>query len=148
MSLSRDFIEFIECLNKRRVEYLLVGGHAVAFHGWPRFTKDIDFWINPTRENAERLLLALDDFGFSDIGLSPEDFSEKGKVVQLGLPPNRIDLITTAEGIDFSSSWSRRIETDYAGSILLVIHKDDLLQNKKTMSRKQDIIDIEKLEQE
>lgn len=145
MSLSKDFVEFIECLNRRAVEYLLVGGHAVAFHGWPRFTKDIDFWIQPTPKNARRVLLALDDFGFGDVGLHAADFSTPGKVVQLGVPPNRIDLVTTVDGVDFKAAWNRRIESDYDGIRLLVIDREDLITNKRTVGRTQDQLDLEKL---
>ena len=145
MSLSKDFVEFVECLNRRTVDYLLVGGHAVAFHGWPRFTKDIDFWIRPTPDNAQRVLLALDDFGFGDVGLNTRDFSIPGKVVQLGVPPNRIDLITRVDGVEFKTAWKRRIKSEYAGIRLLVIHRDDLFTNKQTVGRLQDRLDIEKL---
>jgi len=145
MSLSRDFIEFVKCLNRRGVEYLLVGGHAVAFHGRPRFTKDIDFWIRLSPANAKKMIEALADFGFGDAGIRKEDLSTPGKVVQLGLPPNRIDLVTSAEGVDFGEAWKRRIETQYAGQKLFVIHLQDLVRNKKAMGRKQDLVDLDYL---
>ncbi len=146
MSLSKDFIEFIECLNKRQVDYLLVGGHALAFHGWPRFTKDIDFWIRATSENADRVLLSLEDFGLGDLGLDRNDFCTPGKIVQLGLPPNRIDLITSIDGVDFDVAFSRRVKTKYAGMPLNVIHRDDLIANKRACGREQDLLDIRILE--
>ncbi len=142
MSLSKDFIEFIKYLTKRQVKYLLVGGHALAFHGWPRFTKDIDFWIGPTPGNASRILLALDDFGFVDVELTQTDFSIPGKIIQLGFPPNRIDLITTIDGVDFNSAFARKIESTYQGVPLLVIHRDDLIANKKATGREQDLLDL------
>lgn len=145
MSLSKDFVEFIECLNAASVEYLLVGGHAVAFHGRPRFTKDIDFWVRPAPDNARRLLRALAAFGFGDIDLSEADLSVPGKVVQLGVPPNRIDLVTSIEGVDFEAAWSRRVESDYLGSRLPVIHRDDLRANKQAVGRPQDLLDLEAL---
>ena len=98
MTLSQDFIEFVECLNKKRVDYLLVGGHALAFHGFPRFTKDIDFRVRPTVSNARRVLQALAEFGFDDPDVTTDDLSSLGKIVQLGLPPNRIDLVTSIDG--------------------------------------------------
>jgi hypothetical protein len=145
MSLSKDFKEFIECLNKRGVEYLLVGGHAVAFWGWPRFTKDIDFWIRPTPENAGRMLQALSDFGFEQVKLGEEDFTTPGKIVQLGVPPNRIDLVTSIDGVEFGQAWERRVETEYAGARLLVIHRDDLIANKRASGREQDVLDLNAL---
>ena len=142
MSLSRDFVEFIEFLISRQVDYLLVGGHALAFHGLPRFTKDIDFWVRPTAENAEKILLALDDFGFSKIGLTAEDFTIPGRVVQLGQPPNRIDLLTSIDGVKFDLAFSRRVESEYMGSRLWVIGKEELIENKRSTGRKQDLLDV------
>ena len=145
MSLSKDFVEFIECLNQSRVEYLLVGGHALAFHGLPRFTKDIDFWIRPSENNARRMLEALRGFGFGELDLSAGDFTTPGKVVQLGVPPNRIDIVNTIDGVEFEWAWSRRVQSEYAGIPLLVIHKEDLVANKKATGRRQDLLDVEKL---
>lgn len=93
--LQTDLREFIALFNSRKVEYLVVGGHAVAFHGHPRFTGDIDFFIRATPDNAERVLQALADFGFGGIGLSGDDLVAPGQVVQLGRPPNRIDILTS-----------------------------------------------------
>ena len=143
MSLSKDFVEFVACLNARSVEYLLVGGYAVAFHGKPRFTKDIDFWIRASPANADRLMEALDDFDFGGLGLRREDFSVPGKVVQLGVPPNRIDLITSVDGVDFDAAWCRRVESDYGEVSLAVIHRDDLIRNKETTGRPQDLLDVD-----
>lgn len=148
MSLSKDFVAFIKCLTDRKVEYLLVGGHALAFHGWPRFTKDIDFWIRADDENAGRIFLALDDFGFSEIGLTKSDFTSPHKVIQLGLPPNRIDLLTSIDGVEFDGAYARRIESSYAGVPLLVIHIDDLIANKRASGRAQDMVDLGKLKSE
>jgi hypothetical protein len=145
MSLNKDFVEFIECLTKRRVEYLLVGGHALAFYGWPRFTKDIDFWVCASEDNAARILLALTDFGFGNIELTKEDFTSLGKIIQLGVPPNRIDLLTSIDGVDFDSAYARKVETIYASIPLNVIHLDDLVANKKASGREQDLVDLKKL---
>jgi hypothetical protein len=145
MSLSKDFVEFIECLNDRRVDYLLVGAHALAFHGLPRFTKDIDFWVRPTAENAARLLAALAAFGFDDIGLAPEDFTDTGKVIQLGQPPNRIDLVTSVDGVEFDGAFDRRVESSYKGHPLMVISRKDLIANKQATGREQDLLDVKLL---
>ena len=95
--LGKDFSEFIASLNKRGVEYLVIGGYAVAFHGHPRYTKDIDLWVGNDQANVERLLLALADFGMGSLGLTADDFTRDGQMVQLGYPPNRIDLIVGLE---------------------------------------------------
>ncbi len=145
MSLSRDFVEFIECLISRQVDYLLVGGHALAFHGLPRFTKDIDFWVRPTAENAEKIILALDDFGFSEIGLTREDFTIPGRIVQLGQPPNRIDILTSIDGVEFDLAFSNRVKSEYRGSRLWVIGREELILNKRSTGRKQDLLDVELL---
>jgi hypothetical protein len=145
MSLNRDFVEFIECLNESGVEYLLVGGYAVAFHGRPRFTKDIDFWVRPEPANAQRVLAALARFGFADLGLTAQDFSAPDRVVQLGVAPNRIDLVTSIDGVDFASAWPRRVESQHGETRLLVIHRDDLAANKKASGRPQDLLDLDYL---
>jgi hypothetical protein len=146
MSLSSDFVEFIECLNRKRVEYLLVGGHALAFHGVPRFTKDIDFWVRPERANASRLLEALAEFGFSSTGLIVDDFATPGKIVQLGIEPNRIDLITRVDGVEFDEAWSQRIATTYHYVALHVLSLPLLIANKRSTGRDQDALDAKMLE--
>jgi len=95
VKLGKDLREFIELLNSRRVDYIVVGGHAVAFHGHPRFTGDIDFLLRPSQDNVERLIGAVEEFGFSEMSLSPDDFTRPNTVVQLGYPQNRIDLLTS-----------------------------------------------------
>ena len=105
MIISPDFKEFITLLNTHNVRYLVVGGYAVAFHGHPRYTKDIDIWLERTLENAARLLAALDAFGFGSLGLKVEDFLQPGYTIQLGYPPNRIDLLTSLSELDFSSCY-------------------------------------------
>lgn len=145
MSLNRDFVEFIACLNESGVEYLLVGGYAVAFHGRPRFTKAIDFWVRPEPANAQRVLDALARFGFADLGLTAEDFSTPDRVVQLGVAPNRIDLVTSIDGVTFEAAWPRRVESQHGETRLLVIHRDDLAANKKASGRPQDLLDLDYL---
>jgi hypothetical protein len=145
MSLSSDFVEFIGCLSRNRVEYLLVGGHALAFHGVPRFTKDIDFWVRPERANASRLLDALAEFGFASAGLTVDDFAAPGKIVQLGIEPNRIDLITRVDGVEFGEAWSQRIATTYRGVALNVLSLPLLITNKRSTGRKQDALDADTL---
>ncbi len=105
---NRDFEELFECLRGRRVRALVVGAHAVAYHAKPRYTKDIDLLIEPSEANAERLLQALDDFGFGGLDLTVEDFASPGKIVQLGYEPNRVDFITSLGSVSFEEAWAGR----------------------------------------
>jgi len=106
--LSQDFKEFLELLNVNQVRYLVVDGYAVAIHGHPRYTKDIDIWIESTPENAEKLVLALDQFGFASLGLKESDFREPDTIIQLGYPPNRIDLLTSLLGVEISECYAEK----------------------------------------
>jgi hypothetical protein len=99
--LNQDFKEFIQLLNANQVKYLVIGGYAVAIHGHPRYTKDIDIWIETSPENSQKLMEALIEFGFGSLGLNVEGFQSPDQIIQLGYPPNRIDLITTPDGIEF-----------------------------------------------
>jgi len=108
--LNQDFKEFIQLLNKNQVKYLVIGGYAVAIHGHPRYTKDIDIWLEMSEENSQKLIKALTEFGFGSLGLTPEDFQTPDQIVQLGYPPSRIDLITTPDGIDFQTCYDSKIE--------------------------------------
>ena len=143
--LNRDFREFIESLNSNKVKYLILGGYAVAFHGHPRYTKDLDVWLELSEENAERVLQALNDFGFGGMNLTKEDFLEKGQVVQLGYPPNRIDLINSPDGVDFSECYASRLEINIEGLNISVIDLQSLKKNKKASGRLQDLADLENL---
>lgn len=146
MKLQNDLREFIVLLNSLKVDYLIVGGHAVAFHGYPRFTGDIDFFVRPTLENAERLVSVLRAFGFTDPGLVPETFSQPRKVVQLGVPPNRIDLLTRIDGVSFEEAWAGRIESELDSMPVNFIGKAELVKNKRTAGRSKDNADVEKLD--
>ena len=133
--LQTDLREFIALLNSRKVEYLVVGGHAVAFHGHPRFTGDIDFFIRATPDNAQRVLDALADFGFGGIGLSCDDLVEPEQVVQLGRPPNRIDILTSISGVDFDDAWVARVPADLDGEPVQFLGWRHLIQNKQASLR-------------
>ena len=146
MVINKDFREFIECLNKHKAEYLVVGGYAVAFHGHPRYTKNLDIWIRVSAENADKLLKAINDFGFSSLGLTKNDFETPELIIQLGNPPNRIDIITTASGIKFEDSYPHRIVENIEGLEVNFIDIENLKINKKATGRHQDLADIENLE--
>ena len=145
MNLTKDLKEFVALLNAANVKYLLVGGHAVAFHGHPRYTGDIDFFVEPSLENGARLARLFTDFGFGDLGFVAEDFTEPGTVIQLGRPPCRIDILPSLDGIEFEAAWNERIEAVLDGEPMHVISREMLVKNKRATARPQDMADIEKL---
>lgn len=140
---SRDYEEFIESLNRNGARFLIVGAHAVAFHARPRATKDLDLYIEPTPENAERVLLAIRDFLGADIGISAADLSTPGRIVQLGVAPMRIDLMARLAGVaDFESVWSRRVGAVFGNVPAAYIALDDLIRAKTKAGREQDKADV------
>lgn len=143
--LQADLREFIILLNSHNVEYILVGGHAVAFHGYPRFTGDIDFLIRTTPHNVQRVLDVLTAFGFGGLGISENDLLEPGHVVQLGQPPNRIDILTSISGVDFDSAWHARVQTTIGEQTVPLIGWSELVRNKRAAGRQKDLADLEKL---
>jgi hypothetical protein len=134
------------CFAAHRVRYLVVGGHAVAFHAKPRFTKDIDVWLETTADNARRVLAALDEFGFGTVGLREEDFTTPGMVVQLGVAPNRIDLLTAIDGVEFAEAWEGRVEGAFGDQRVSYLGRRELVRNKTASGRAQDLADLEALE--
>jgi hypothetical protein len=143
--LNQDFKEFVESLNDNRVRYLVIGGYAVAYHGYPRYTKAIDIWIESTPENAANLVKALDQFGFASLGLQAADFLAPGQIIQLGYPPNRIDLLTTASGVEFGACYASRVEVVVDEVSVNFIDLDNLRKNKQAAGRLQDLADLENL---
>lgn len=141
LTLSDDFRDMIGLLNEEQVEYLLIGGWAVSFHARFRVTEDIDFWVRPTKENAERVMRALVRFGAPTEGLSVADFAQPRYGLQIGRPPVRIDFLTTIKGLAFDQAWQNRIEEQLAGQKIYVIGRDDLLANKIEVGREKDIAD-------
>jgi hypothetical protein len=144
--LNPDFREFVQSLNASQAHYLVVGGYAVAFHGHPRYTKDMDVWIESSSENAAKVVAALDKFGFGSLGLHATDFLMPNQIIQLGYPPNRIDLLTTLSGVDFMSCYVARVVVDVEGVSVTFIDLDNLRKNKKASGRLQDLADLENLE--
>ena len=143
--LNKDFREFVESLNSNKVKYLIVGGYAIAFHGHPRYTKDLDVWLELSEENASNVMKALKDFGFGDLEISKEDFLHEGMVIQIGYPPNRIDLINSPDGVDFDECYVSKIEVEIDGVKISLIDLENLKKNKKASGRLQDLADLEKL---
>lgn len=146
MKLVKDFEAFIELLNKNEVKYLVVGGYAFAIHAYPRFTNDIDFFILSTTSNANKIVSVLIEFGFDTTSFSPDDLLIKDKVIQLGEPPYRIDLLTSIDGVDFDEAWQRKVTSKYGDQVLYFISKEDLITNKKASGRKKDLDDLGELE--
>ncbi|WP_066349666.1 hypothetical protein [Geminocystis sp. NIES-3708] len=144
--LNQDFKEFIQFLNANQVRYLIVGGYAVAIHGHPRYTKDIDIWIEMSNDNATNIIKALNDFGFGSLGLKREDFVTPDQIIQLGYPPHRIDILTTIDGVDFASCYPSKIEIIIDNIVVNFIDLDNLKKNKKASGRLQDLADLENLQ--
>ena len=143
-TLNDNFRDMIGLLNAERVEYLLIGGWAVSFHARFRMTEDIDFWVRPSRENAERVMRALVRFGapVDGLGLSEQDFATPRFGIQFGRPPVRIDLLTTMKGLDFEKAWANRVVEKLGGIDVNVIGRDDLLRNKIEVGRDKDLLDV------
>ena len=142
---TQDFREFIELLIKNKAEYLIVGGYAVGIHGHPRYTGDLDIWLNPTPKNAELILKSVNEFGFSSFKLTQADFTKSGNVIQLGYPPLRIDLLTEIDGVTFDECYKNRKEVILEELKVNFIGYNDLLKNKKETGRPRDIDDIDNL---
>jgi predicted nucleotidyltransferase len=143
--LNQDFREFIQSLNDNHVRYLVVGGYAVAFHGHPRYTKDIDVWIEMSAENASNVVAALEQFGFGSLGLRESDFLTPDQVIQLGHPPSRIDLLCTVSGVSFAECYESRVMVEIDGVPVNFINLENLRKNKAASGRHQDLADLENL---
>ena len=142
---SQDFKEFIELLIRNKAEYLIVGGYAVGIHGHPRYTGDLDIWLNPTPDNAELVLKSVNEFGFSSFKLTTSDFTKPGNVIQLGYPPLRIDLLTEIDGVTFEDCFKNKRQVTIDNLIVNFIGYEDLLKNKRESGRPRDIDDIDNL---
>ncbi len=143
MKIIKDLQEFLALLQKNDVRYLIVGGYAIAYHARPRYTDDIDIWIEANPANAVKIINVLSEFGFPTETLNPDEISEKGKIIQLGLPPNRIDIITSIEGVDFEEAWGNREKGSIGTIPVNIISFDDLMKNKKSTARLKDRLDVE-----
>lgn len=144
-SLTRDFKEFLRLLNDHRVEYLVIGGHAVAFHGHPRATADLDVWVAVHPENASRLVDALREFGFDLPELKPDLFLQPDRVIRMGVPPNRIEIQTGIDGVRFTDCHPRGIAADLDGVRVHFISLSDLKTNKQASGRNKDLADLDQL---
>lgn len=146
--LSKDFKEFVALLKKHEAEYMIVGGYAVGVHGYPRYTGDLDIWLNPTVANAKSVLKAIDDFGFGSFNLTVDDLTKEANVIQFGQPPLRIDLLTSIDGVTFNASFANRKEVTFDGLSMNFIGYHDLVTNKKATGRHRDLDDVENMSPE
>ena len=145
MKVEKDFEEFIRLLNYHKVKYLIVGAYAVIFHSLPRNTGDIDFFIEASEENSDRILRVLKDFGFGELDFKKEDFLNPDIVIQLGYSPNRIDIITGISGITFSEAYQNKVKSKLGSEEVYFISGPDLLKNKDSAGRAKDLADAELL---
>lgn len=145
MKLQKDLREFIGLLNSTGVEYVIAGAHCLAFYGVPRYTGDVDFFVKVSPENADRIEKVIQDFGFGQTGLKREDFLAPDQVIQLGLAPNRIDILTGIDGVTFVEAWASRQTVMLDGLSVPILSRDLLIRNKLAVGRPQDIADVERL---
>ena len=144
--LSQDFKEFVQLLIENKVEYLIVGGYAVGIHGYPRFTGDLDIWLNPTSGNALKILHCIRQFGFESFHFTEKDFTAIGRVIQLGYPPLRIVLLSEIDGVLFTDCYQNKVMFEIEGMSVNFISYQDLIKNKTSSGRLRDLDDIENLE--
>jgi predicted nucleotidyltransferase len=144
--LSNDLREFIHLLNTKSVKYVLVGAWALAFHGRPRYTGDIDFFVARNPENADRIMEVIEDFGFGQTGIERDDFLHVDHVIQLGREPNRIDILTGISGVTFDEAWQSREQGNISAVAMFVISRDLLIKNKRAANRDKDQGDVKLLE--
>jgi predicted nucleotidyltransferase len=144
-TIAKDFKEFLKLLEEKSVEYLVVGGYAVAYHGYPRATIDFDIWVRPTIENARRVYKALEEFGFPTGGMGETTFATQGVGARMGVPPMRLELITFADGLVFEAAYANRVRARMDEIDVNLISLDDLKLNKKTVGRNKDLADLDHL---
>ncbi|MBL1141688.1 MAG: hypothetical protein HND53_06615 [Proteobacteria bacterium] len=145
MEVLSDFKERLELFNSHKINYLVAGGYALAYHGAPRFTGDIDLYVKPDSENAEHILNALQEFGFGSLKLTKEDFMEPGQIIQLGMPPGRIDIITSISGVDWEEAFTGKVEGTCGGVPVNFLGREQFIKNKKATGRAKDLADLEAL---
>jgi hypothetical protein len=146
--LNEDFLDMLSALSEAGVEFLVVGAHALAFHGHVRATGDLDIWVRPTAENASRVWAAILRYGAPHRHMTLEDFHTPDVVFQVGVAPNRIDVITSISGVEFESAWANRKKVAVDEVAFFVIGRSDLLQNKRASGRPKDLADVAWLEQD
>ncbi|MEW5768617.1 MAG: hypothetical protein AB1797_13585 [bacterium] len=147
MEAQQDFKELLALFNAHAVEYVIVGAYALAFYGAPRYTGDMDIYVRPGEANAGRIMAVLKEFGFGSVGLSGQDFIEPDKVVQLGYPPVRVDLMTSISGVSWEEAFGHRVSGEYGDVPVFYIGREDFLRNKRACGRKKGAADLEALDE-
>lgn len=145
LRLPQDFKELLKLFNEHEVEYLVIGGYAVGYYGYPRATNDLDIWINATKKNAERIITALKEFGFNTPDLSPQLFLQDNNIVRMGLPPIRVEIFIDISGLTFNQSYKNRRIDKIENITISFVDKEDLKRNKKASGRFKDLDDLEHL---
>ncbi len=148
MEAQPDFRDLLALFNKHKVDYIIIDAYALAFHGVPRYTGDLDIFVKPDSVNARHILSALDEFGFGSVGLKPEDFETSGKVIQLGVPPVRIDIITSITAVPWQKARSNSVAGIYGTVPVYFIGREQFVLNKRALGRKKDLADLEALGEE
>lgn len=143
--MNSDFKELLQILHERSVEYMIAGGYAVIHHAQPRYTKDIDIWLNPSEENAARLMLVFREFGIPLIDIEQSHFAVKKTQFSIGLPPCQLDFLTSIPGLEFEDAWKEHVSCDANGFPIHYLGKADLIRSKEVAGRLQDLADIEEL---
>lgn len=143
MEVQQDFKDLLELFNKHKIDYIVVGGYALGFHGAPRYTGDLDIFVRPGADNAARIIQVLDEFGFGSVGLTAADFEKEGKVVQLGFPPVRVDIITSITGVTWEQARLGRVEGPFGDIVVYFIGRPEFVANKRALGRKKDLADLE-----
>ena len=144
--MNSDFVELLSLLQRFRVRYLLIGGYAVMYYAEPRYTKDIDLFVDRSSDNVTEFAKCMEAFGFPLTAAQVEQFSQPNAMIAIGIPPGRIDFLNTVLGLEFKECWPRAQEADFHGVMVNVISREDLIRAKKAVGRPQDLIDLEKLE--
>ena len=145
MPASSHFKELLQSFNEHQVKYLIVGAYAVMKYTEPRYTKDLDVWIEPTEENAARVYAALAQFGAPLSEITSQDFTNPDVIFQLGLAPHRIDILMAVKGLNFEDAWPKRVEAEFEDLRINILNKEDLLVSKEAAGRPQDLIDASSL---
>ena len=143
MEVQQDFRDLLELFNKHKVDFIIVGAYALGFHGAPRYTGDLDVFVRPDPISARSIMQVLNEFGFGSVGLTAADFEKEGKVIQLGFPPVRVDIITSITGVSWEQARSGRVKGQFGDLMVYFIGRDDFIENKRALGRKKDIADLE-----
>lgn len=145
MIFEPDFVDFISLLNLHKVDYMIIGAHALAFHGRPRHTGDLDVWIKPDEENAFKMLAVINDFGFGSLGISEQDFLKDNYITQLGYPPLRIDILNNISGVSFDEAYENKVDGEIDDLKVSFINVNEFIKNKEATGRPKDLGDIDSL---